>query len=158
MNAWWIAWKDLKIQFRDLAAVLLLFLVPMIVITIASFALGGLFEEGAASVKVPFIDADDSPASRQVVAELEKIDGLLIESGDRAHPNETSVDNYLFYIKDREVVSGSDAVRAENSSGNPPGRYQFDDLADQSGCVTGAEVVSVGDQSINCSDLPLPNG
>ncbi len=79
MNAWWIAWKDLKIQFRDLWAVLLLFLVPMIVITIASFALGGLFEEGAAAVKVPFIDADDSMASRQVVAELEKVEGLTIE-------------------------------------------------------------------------------
>ena len=80
MNAWWIAWKDLKIQFRDLWAVLLLFLVPMIVITIASFALGGLFEEGAAGVKVPFIDADDSSTSRNVVAELEKVEGLILET------------------------------------------------------------------------------
>ena len=69
MNAWWIAWKDLKIQFRDVGAVLLLFLVPMIVITIASFALGGLFQ---ASLKVPFVDADDSAASRQVLAELKR--------------------------------------------------------------------------------------
>ena len=80
MNAWWIAWKDLKIQFRDFWAVLLLFLVPMIVITIASFALGGLFEEGAAAVKVPFIDADDSSTSRNVVAELEKVEGLILET------------------------------------------------------------------------------
>jgi ABC-2 type transport system permease protein len=76
VNGWWITWKDLKIQFRDLWAVLLLFLVPMIVITIASFALGGMFKAGA---KVPFIDADDSAASRQVVAEFEKIEGLTIE-------------------------------------------------------------------------------
>jgi ABC-2 type transport system permease protein len=76
VKAWWIAWKDLKIQFRDLWALLLLFLVPMVVITIASFALGGLFQAGA---RVPFIDADDSPASRQVVAEFEKIEGLHIE-------------------------------------------------------------------------------
>lgn len=80
MNAWWITWKDLKIQFRDLWAVLLLFLVPMIVITIASLALGGLFEEGAAAVKVPFIDADDSSTSRKVVAELEKVEGLILET------------------------------------------------------------------------------
>jgi ABC-2 type transport system permease protein len=76
VKAWWIAWKDLKIQFRDLWALLLLFLVPMVVITIASFALGGLFQAGA---RVPFIDADDSPASRQIVAEFEKIEGLHIE-------------------------------------------------------------------------------
>ena len=79
MNAWWVAWKDLKIQFRDVGAVLLLFLVPMVVITIASFALGGLFEEGASAIKVPFIDADDSETSRQVAAELEKGEGLIIE-------------------------------------------------------------------------------
>jgi ABC-2 type transport system permease protein len=79
MNAWWIAWKDLKIQFRDLGAVLLLFLVPMVVITIASFALGGLFEGGASAVKVPFIDADDSETSRQIVADLEKVEGLILE-------------------------------------------------------------------------------
>ena len=76
MNAWWIAWKDLKIQFRDVGAMLLLFLVPMIVITIASFALAGLFQ---ASLKVPFVDADDSAASRQVLAEFEKVEGLIIE-------------------------------------------------------------------------------
>ena len=79
MNAWWVAWKDLKIQFRDVGAVLLLFLVPMVVITIASFALGGLFEEGASAIKVPFIDADDSETSRQVAAELERVEGLIIE-------------------------------------------------------------------------------
>ncbi len=80
MNAWWIAWKDLKIQFRDLGAVLLLFLVPMVVITIASFALGGLFEEGASAVRVPCIDEDGTETSKKVLAELESVEGLLMES------------------------------------------------------------------------------
>ena len=80
MTAWWIAWKDLKIQFRDAGAVILLFLVPMVVITIASFALGGLFEEGASAIKVPFVDADRSETSREVAAELEKVEGLILES------------------------------------------------------------------------------
>jgi ABC-2 type transport system permease protein len=38
--------------------------------------LGGLFQAGA---RVPFIDADNSEASRQVVAEFEKIEGLHVE-------------------------------------------------------------------------------
>jgi len=80
MTAWWIAWKDLKIQFRDAGAVILLFLVPMVVITIASFALGGLFEEGASAIKIPFADADRSETSREVAAELEKVEGLILES------------------------------------------------------------------------------
>ena len=72
-------------------------------------------------------------------------DGLLIESGDRADPNETSVENYLFYIKDRKTSSGDATVKAENSVSNPPGRYVFDHslsngLADQTNCVTGLEV------------------
>ncbi len=79
MISWWIAWKDLKVQFRDVWAVLLLFLVPMVVITIASFALGGLFEEGASAIKVPFIDADGSEASRRITEELERLEGLTIE-------------------------------------------------------------------------------
>jgi len=80
MTAWWIAWKDLKVQFRDAGAVILLFLVPMVVITIASFALGGLFEEGASAIKVPFVDEDRSEPSREVAAELEKVEGLPLEN------------------------------------------------------------------------------
>lgn len=72
-------------------------------------------------------------------------DGLLIESGDRADPNETSVENYLFYIKDRKTSSGDATVKAENSVSNPPGRYVFDHaqingLADQTDCEIGTEV------------------
>ncbi len=66
-------------------------------------------------------------------------DGLLIESGNRADPNETNVQNYMLYIKDRLVVSGSAVVKAENSVANPPGRYVITDLADQTACVTGSE-------------------
>jgi ABC-2 type transport system permease protein len=84
MTSWWIAWKDLKIQFRDIGAVLLLFLVPMVVITIASFALGGLFEGGASAIKVPFIDQDGSETSRRVTQELEQVEGLTIERTFRA--------------------------------------------------------------------------
>jgi type IV pilus assembly protein PilY1 len=78
-------------------------------------------------------------------------DGILIESGDRAHPNETSVSNYMFYIKDRLVYSGAAAVKNENAVSDPPGRYVFDSLADQTACVTGLEVSGACNAS-------LPNG
>jgi type IV pilus assembly protein PilY1 len=71
-------------------------------------------------------------------------DGLLIESGNRADPNETDVENFMFYIKDRKTTTGDATVQAENAVSNPPGRYVFDDsetngLADQTDCVIGTE-------------------
>jgi len=76
--------------------------------------------------------------------ELGPFDGLLIESGDRAHPNETDVDNYMFYIKDRRIATGDPLVKAENEVTNPPGRYVFDStktngLTDKTRCIIGTE-------------------
>lgn len=72
-------------------------------------------------------------------------DGLLIESGNRADPNETTVENYMFYIKDRKTTTGDATVKAENAVASPPGRYVFDHsasngLADQTDCEIGNEV------------------
>ena len=87
-----------------------------------------------------------------------KFDGVLIHSGNRAHPGEEVVENHLFYVKDREVISGSDKVMAENAALNPSGRYQFEDLAEQTGCVTGTEVLATAEGGLNCSQMPTPNG
>ena len=87
-----------------------------------------------------------------------KFDGVLIQSGDRAHPGEKVVENHLFYIKDREVISGSDRVKAENEAINPGGRYRFEDLADQTDCVTGAEVLAATERGFNCGERPTANG
>lgn len=65
-----------------------------------------------------------------------EFDGILIQSGDRAHPSEKAVQNYLFYIKDRLTVSGSALVAKENVAGSPKGRFQFDDLRDPILCST----------------------
>jgi len=65
-------------------------------------------------------------------------DGLLIESGNRADPNEVDVDNYLFYIKDRLIASGGSAARTATGA-DSSGRITFDALADQTDCVTGEE-------------------
>ena len=44
----------------------------------------------------------------------EKFDGILISSGNRADPNSTAVQDYLFYLKDHAVVSGDDTVRSRS--------------------------------------------
>ena len=85
-------------------------------------------------------------------------DGVLIQSGNRADPNETLVENYLFYIKDRQIESGSDLVRAQNDVSHPPGRYHFTDLLDQTTCIVGTEEVTQDEDSIGCADRVLESG
>ncbi len=85
-------------------------------------------------------------------------DGVLIQSGNRADPNETEVANYIFYIKDRNTVSGNAAVRAQNDVDDPSGRYQFVDLSDQTTCIVSAEQANTGGGDASCADRTLPNG
>ena len=44
--------------------------------------------------------------------EVGNFDGVIISSGDRAHPNETAVTNYHFYLKDRKISNGDLTVLA----------------------------------------------
>ena len=99
-----------------------------------------------------------APDTVQSFDDIGDFDGVLIQSGNRANPNETVVANYFFYIKDRETVSGSAAVLARNDVDNPPGKYQFADLADQTTCIVGTEEVTSGEEGPSCSDRSLRNG
>ncbi|MCW8195245.1 hypothetical protein F6455_10645 [Proteobacteria bacterium 005FR1] len=87
-----------------------------------------------------FADVDDSleaedrrffhpPDIVQTKDSSGQYDGILIESGDRASPLETTDVNYMFLFKDRNTQSG-----------NPPTTIIDDDnLPDTTACVTGAE-------------------
>ncbi len=55
-------------------------------------------------------------------------DGVLISSGDRPHPLETDVQNYLFLLKDRATTSGDVAVKTRTP-------LLIGDLPDVSACV-----------------------
>ncbi len=83
-------------------------------------------------------------------------DGVLIQSGNREDPNETLVENAIFYLKDRQIGSGSNLVQAENTAANPAGRYHFNDLFDQTDCVLGAEGESEDD--VTCGERSLQSG
>ncbi|HEY7772114.1 MAG TPA: PilC/PilY family type IV pilus protein [Marinagarivorans sp.] len=68
-------------------------------------------------------------------------DGILVATGDRANPLETDDENYMFFIKDRNIISGS-----------PDKSIPFDDdaIADVTACVSGTES--------GCSGLDLRKG
>ena len=85
-------------------------------------------------------------------------DGLLIQSGNRADPNETLVENALFYLKDREIMTGSAVAVAENTVSNPAGRYQVSDLVDQTDCIDGTEQVVSEEGSVDCATRGAFNG
>ncbi len=54
------------------------------------------------------------------------------------------VENALFYIKDRQIATGSATVRAENTVRNPAGRVHYTDLLDQTTCILGTEEAGAG--------------
>jgi type IV pilus assembly protein PilY1 len=67
-----------------------------------------------------------------------RFDGIIISSGDRARPNETIVQNYHFYLKDRLTTSGDITVRSRMPL-SALDRPLPVDLPDPSLCVTGSE-------------------
>lgn len=73
-----IAAKDLKIVMRDRNAILLLFLMPMIIISVAGLALGGLFEQNI-QIGVLVVDLDNDDISKGLVEFLEDIDILDVD-------------------------------------------------------------------------------
>ncbi|MFH0778497.1 MAG: ABC transporter permease [Candidatus Eisenbacteria bacterium] len=79
MKFWYVALKDLKIQLKDTGAMIILFVVPMVVITIASFALSGAFRSGESPLRVPLVDLDRSELSRELVAVFKEVGGITVE-------------------------------------------------------------------------------
>jgi len=110
---------------------------------------------GAANADRRFFHAPDIVHSYDTVGNF---DGVLIQSGNREDANETLVENAIFYLKDRQVISGTAAVKAENLVSNPPGRFHFNELSDQSGCILGSEGPAPGEGGIPCGERGLQSG
>lgn len=67
----------------------------------------------------------------------QRVDGILISSGDRAHPAAIGVGNFHFYLKDYLSTSGDPAVREREP-------VRLADLGDQTGCNS--------DRGMSCAD------
>ncbi len=73
-----IAAKDLKIILRDRNALLMMFLVPMLIISVSGLALGGDYEQNI-RISVLVVDLDNDEISRGLVEFLEDIDILDVD-------------------------------------------------------------------------------
>ena len=75
-------WKDLKILFKDFGGLATLFLMPLMFIVVMSIALQGLFDTSADSepTLLPVANLDNGPAAAAVIDELEKLDGIRLET------------------------------------------------------------------------------
>src|SRR5712692_9397688 len=72
--------KDLKILLRDRGALVTLFLMPLMFITVMSLALGPVFRgPGDSAIKLPLVVEDTSVQAQQVRDGLGAIKGLTIE-------------------------------------------------------------------------------
>lgn len=98
-----------------------------------------------------FFHAPDVVRSRDGAGDF---DGVLIQSGDRAHPNAATVEDFLFYIKDRAVQSGGDGLRGEGARAP----LAPTDLPDQSGCRVGEEIIYEDGDATPCAQRQMPNG
>lgn len=79
MGAFYFAMKDLRILFRDKSALVMLFITPIFIITIASFALSGLFNPSSNTITIPVAILDKGEMGQRFLEELEKIDDIIIE-------------------------------------------------------------------------------
>jgi ABC-2 type transport system permease protein len=73
-----IAEKDLKIVMRDRNAIILMFFLPMIIISVAGLALGGEFSEDI-RIDLLVVDLDNGEISREFIEFLEDIDILDVD-------------------------------------------------------------------------------
>lgn len=80
MKAWVLARKDLKVYFRDRVAVALGFGLPIALCTIFGGAMGAIGGgDSIGRVELVLEDLDRSAASRALIAELERTDGLRLD-------------------------------------------------------------------------------
>jgi len=74
--------KDLKLFIQDKRAVLLTFLLPIILISIFSFAFGGLGSGSSGPVELLVTDLDRTESSKEIISKLDSLEGLRIIIAD----------------------------------------------------------------------------
>src|SRR5262249_4239193 len=87
MNARQITRKDLLLLYRDRRTLSVLVALPLAFISILGLSTGQLFSQAqkARTIRVAVVDADDSPLSKLIIAELDKIKALEVkEVSERA--------------------------------------------------------------------------
>lgn len=78
MKLWAVFRKEQKIFLKDRKALVQFFLIPLLIITIANFAMGRMYG-GYDLIKLPIVDNDQSESSRRLIAEVKDIEVLKVE-------------------------------------------------------------------------------
>ncbi|MBC7326380.1 MAG: ABC transporter permease [Moorella sp. (in: Bacteria)] len=80
MKFWQIALNDLKIFSRDIPSIIYLFITPIIVIAIASFALSGLWNASTAVFRIPVVQLDSGEMAEEFMSHLRQVKALKLET------------------------------------------------------------------------------
>ncbi len=81
-----LAWKDLKIFFKDPGAVALIFLQPFMFIVVMSYALGGLFEPGEDLIELLAVNQDRGAQAAAVLRQLDNMEAFQVEMTWKGQP------------------------------------------------------------------------
>ncbi|MGQ9601018.1 MAG: ABC transporter permease [Anaerolineae bacterium] len=74
-----IAWKDLKIFFKDPGAVVMIFLQPFMFIVVMSYALSGLFEPGEDQIRLLAVNQDRGTQAAALLRQLDDMEAFQVE-------------------------------------------------------------------------------
>ncbi len=75
-----ITWKDLKIFFRDLGGVALIFLQPFMFILVMSYALSGLFASGDGPIFLLAVNEDRGTQAAAILRQLDEMEAFQVET------------------------------------------------------------------------------
>jgi hypothetical protein len=78
--------KDLKLFFKDMRAMALIFLQPFLFIVIMSFALAGVYGSGGKPIQILAVNEDKGNEAGRVVADLSKLKGFSVQTAWEGNP------------------------------------------------------------------------
>ena len=81
-----LTWKDLKVFFKDLGGVAVIFLQPFMFIVIMSYALGGLFEPGEDQIQLLAVNQDRGTQAAAILRQLDEMDAFAVETTWEGQP------------------------------------------------------------------------
>lgn len=83
-----ITWKDLKILFKDTGGMATLFLMPLMFIIVMSIIQQGMFDPGDSGQprRLPVVNLDSGDLAAEVIAQLDNIDGIAVETTWEGEP------------------------------------------------------------------------
>jgi len=81
-----LAWKDLKIFFKDPGAVALIFLQPFMFILVMSYALAGLFQPGKGQIQLLAVNQDRGIQAAAILQKLDEMEAFKVETTWEGQP------------------------------------------------------------------------